>query len=157
MSTYDDLPLFRAEVEPLTKEQQTGRVWACPKEAAECCRKTPCRSCLGRRNRRKGRVKQNAARKALGVPDAGFSSKAANEENWRDPFFVDEVKSGKQCGPVATRFLLWERQAVQNRAVGDLRVPRVTAMPEGWGSDGIVMVRASVWKSVVVPALREVS
>ncbi len=54
-----------------------------------------CRVCMGRRNRRGGLAKQRVARKALGVGSSKFGD--ANEENWRDRYFANEVKSGKQC------------------------------------------------------------
>lgn len=114
-----------------------------------------CRSCLGRRNRRSGLKKQREARKALGVaPSHKFGD--ANEENWHDPLWANEVKSGKQCGPVQNAWLRAEKQILSNRADhGDRRKQaRVVWMPEGW-SDGLVCVRLSSWNELVRPALEE--
>lgn len=58
------MSLHRDSVEPITKSEQTGRVWACkhkdgPQEG--CSRKTPCRSCLLRKNTRAGRSRMAEA------------------------------------------------------------------------------------------------
>lgn len=107
----------------------------------------------GRRNRRSGLAKQRTARKALGVAPQKFGD--ANEEKWVDPLFANEVKSGKQCGPLANWWTRVEAQVVANEAEsGDRRRPvRGVAMPEGWGADGLVVVRLSTWSSIIVPAL----
>jgi hypothetical protein len=107
-----------------------------------------CRSCIGRRNRRKGLRKQRIARKVLGVPDARFHGQLANEENWRANWRV-EVKSGAQVGPIATRFLAAERQADANKAIGDPRPFMMVAMPDDWGSEGIVLIRLSDLRGIL--------
>lgn len=108
----------------------------------------PCRPCMGRRNRRGGLRKQREARKALGVPNARNASQLSNEENWRATFRV-EVKSGSQVGPVATRFLLAEQQSDANKSTGDPRPFLFVAMPKGWGSEGLVVLRLSEWRKHV--------
>lgn len=114
-----------------------------------------CRVCGGRRNRRSGLTKQRTARKALGVPPQKFGD--SNEERWADTHFANEVKSGKQCGPLANWWRRVEAQVLANEAdYGDRRRPvRAVAMPEGWGSDGLVVVRLSTWREQVGPALDE--
>ncbi len=92
-------------------------VWVCPKEVETCSRTAPCPSCQGRRNRRSGLKKQRVARKQLGVPDSRFHGQLGNEENWRDPNFRDEIKSGQQVKALTSRFLEAEAQSAANRAV----------------------------------------
>lgn len=114
-----------------------------------------CNGCRGRRNRRSGLRKQNTARKALGVVGQKFGD--TNEERWADQLFANEVKSGKQCGPLANWWRKVEGQVLANEADhGDRRRPvRAVAMPEGWGDDGIVAVRLSTWREQIGPALDE--
>lgn len=112
-----------------------------------------CPRCRGKRNRQKGLKKQREARKALGVaPSHKFGD--ANEENWSDAIFQNEVKSGAQIKPAVTAWVRIEAQVQSNQtAVGSLRKPcRAVLMPDGW-SDGLVMVRLSTWRDVVRPAL----
>lgn len=109
----------------------------------------------GKRNRQKGLKKQREARKALGVaPSHKFGD--ANEENWSDAIFQNEVKSGAQVKPAVTAWLRIEAQMQSNQtAHGSLRKPcRAVLMPDGW-SDGLVMVRLSTWRDVIRPALDE--
>ncbi len=129
---------------PYSKEQQTGRVWACPKGDEACTRREPCRSCLGRRNRRSGLKKQRVARRQLGVPDARFSGQNGQEEAWRGEWRV-EVKSGKQVESLTDRFLAAEAQSEASKAIGDCRPFMFVAMPSGM-SDGLVAVRLSDWR-----------
>lgn len=108
---------------------------------------------MGRRNRRKGLSKQRTARKALGVaPSNKFGD--ANEENWKDPIFANEVKAGAQIKPAVTAWLRIEAQVKSNESdYGSLRKPcRAVLMPDGW-SDGLVMVRLSTWEELIRPAL----
>lgn len=121
-----------------------------------CVRGCGCARCTGRRNRRKGLAKQSQARKALGVPANRFGD--SNEERWTDGLFANEVKSGKQCGPLANWWRKVEAQVHANEADhGDRHRPvRAVAMPEGW-SDGLVVVRLSTWQDIVRPALEAVT
>lgn len=138
--TPDDLPFSKAA--------QAGRVWVCRAENDGCTRKQPCRSCLGRRNRRKGQVKQRQAKKLLGVPNARFRGADAHEEAWGG-HLRNETKAGAQAGPVWTRFLLSEKQSEQNRAIGDARPFVATFMPDGV-SDGLFVCRLSKLPEVVM-------
>jgi hypothetical protein len=106
----------------------------------------------GAANRRGGLKKQRQARKALGIP-ATFG--AANEERWDDQLFANEVKSGAQIRPAFTAWMRIEAQVIANEPDhGGLRKPtRAVLMPDGFGGDGIVMVRLSTWQDVVRPAL----
>lgn len=101
---------------------------------------------MGRRNRRSGLAKQRAARKALGVPSPAFHGQLANEENWLAYFARVEVKSGAQVGPIATRYLKAEAQSEANRSLGDPRPFLMVAMPQGWGSEGLVVMRLSAFR-----------
>jgi hypothetical protein len=110
----------------------------------------------GKRNRRAGLAKQRTARKRLGVaPSHKFGD--ANEENWQDEVFANEVKAGKQIQPAVTAWERIENQVRSNEAdFGSRRKPaRAVLMPEGWGNDGLVMMRLSTWESVVLPAMQE--
>lgn len=115
-----------------------------------------CSKCRGQRNRRKGLAKQRTARKALGVaPSHKFGD--ANEENWGDALFANEVKAGAQIKAAVTAWTRIEAQVQSNQtAVGAIRKPcRAVLMPDGWGSEGLVIVRLSVWSELVRPALDE--
>jgi hypothetical protein len=138
------------DVTPRLKESQ--RPWVCQKENPDCTRTKPCRSCLGRRSRRGGLAKQRTARKQLAVPDSRFHGQNGNEENWRGPFRV-EVKSGLQVKALASRFLDAEAQSWENKAVGDVRPFLFVAMPQQWGSEGLVAIRLSTWQTCVAPYL----
>jgi hypothetical protein len=110
----------------------------------------------GKRNRRAGLSKQRVARKRLGVaPSNKFGD--ANEENWQDGVFANEVKAGKQIQPAVTVWTRIEDQVKRNQSdFGSLRKPaRAILMPEGWGNEGLVMVRLSTWEETIRPALEE--
>jgi hypothetical protein len=115
-----------------------------------------CPKCRGQRNRRKGLSKQREARKALGVaPSHKFGD--ANEENWGDALFANEVKAGAQIGPAVTAWRRIEAQVQSNQtAVGSIKKPcRAILMPDDWGKEGLVMVRLSTWTELIRPALEE--
>ena len=108
----------------------------------------------GKNSRRKGLAKQRDARKRLGVaPSHKFGD--ANEENWQDVMFANEVKAGKQIQPAVTAWLRIEAQVQSNDvAIGSRHKPcRAILMPDGWGKDGLVIVRLSTWEDLVRPAL----
>ena len=117
------------------------RPWVCPDGDVSCARRAPCRACRGRRNRRKGQVKQRAAVKGLGIPPPRFASQQGHEENLRGPVRI-EVKSGAQVGPIDTRFLAAEAQSEASRPIGDGRPFVMVAAPDGM-SDQIVLLRIS--------------
>lgn len=112
-----------------------------------------CKVCGGRRNRKGGLAKQRVAARALGVQQGKFV--ATNEESWGG-YFANEVKSGKQVGPVANWWARVEAQVLANQPDhGGLHKPvRAIAMPEGM-SDGLVVVRLSTWREHIGPALAE--
>jgi len=113
-------------------------------------RRCKCRTCINRKNRAKGRRKQNMVRKKLGIPDRKFHGADAHEENWRSAVRI-EVKAGKQVGPIATRFEKAESQSWENvkNVVGGRSKPfMMVAMPDE-SSDGIVLFRLSQLRAVV--------
>ena len=113
-----------------------------------------CAKCRGKRNRSKGLRKQTEARKALGVaPSHKFGD--ANEENWKDNLFQNEVKAGAQIKAAVTAWNRIEAQVQSNQtAIGSLRKPcRAILMPDGWGKEGLVIVKLSTWAELVRPAL----
>lgn len=131
------------EVPPgFPKLDKQTRPWACKADVASCTRTTPCPSCRGRRNRRKGSRKQNEARKALGIPNARFASQMGHEERWLGNVRA-EVKAGMQVKALATRFLACEAQSEAARPIGDTRPFVAVFMPDGWGSDGLFVCRLS--------------
>ncbi|MDQ3573662.1 MAG: hypothetical protein M3404_01875 [Actinomycetota bacterium] len=136
-----------AEVSPISKSEQTRRVWTCLKGDADCRRNAPCRSCRGRRNRRSGLAKQRAARKALGVPPGRFHGQMGNEELWLGGLRV-EVKSGAQVRPVWTAYLKCETQSHAAKASGDPRPFSAVLMPPGI-SDGLFVCRLSQLRKVI--------
>lgn len=154
------------QVEPIWRPENAGlcecgcgaegsykRPW---KNGQRCVKlKCRCPRCVGKANRRGGLKKQNAARKALGIPGSKFGDSA--EERWQDAYFANEVKSGKQCGPLSNWWARVEKQVLANEADhGSQRRPvRAVAMPEGWGDDGLVVVRLSTWRDHIGPALDE--
>lgn len=122
--------------------------------AKGCVRGCECNRCRGRRNRKRGLDKQTKARKAMGVdPSSKFGD--ANEESWGDPLFANEVKSGKQCGPVANAWNRAKAQIVANNPDpgGQHKCARVVWMPEGWGKRGLVTVELETWRVLIAPAL----
>lgn len=132
------------EVFPIPK---ATRPWKCGWENPTCTRSAPCPRCRGKRNRQKGLRKQRAVRKKL-APDALWWGELANEENWRGTLRI-EVKAGAQVKGIATRFLAAENQSGLAKAIGDLRPFAFVAMPDGWGSEGLVVVRLSVMQAIV--------
>jgi hypothetical protein len=115
-----------------------------------------CKRCMGKRNRSKGLTKQREARKRLGVaPSHKFGD--ANEENWNDPIFANEVKSGAQIKPAVTAWTRIETQVKGNESdFGSRRKPcRAVLMPDNWGKEGLVMLRLSTWEEIVRPALEQ--
>lgn len=137
---------------PHSKERQLARPWVCKAGNDPCSRTAPCRSCLGRRNRRKGKEAERKARRILGVQRLPSGAAQVGEEAWRDLHFIDECKSGAQAGPVGTRFLAMEGQALANKAIGDQRKFRAIWKPKGWG-DVIVGFRGATYREYIKPAL----
>lgn len=110
----------------------------------------------GKRNRVKGLKKQSDARKRLGVaPSNKFGD--ANEENWQDAIFANECKAGNQIQPAVNCWERIEKQVLSNDvAIGSRRKPcRAILMPDGWGKEGLVMIKLSVWEEYVRPAMEE--
>lgn len=99
-----------------------------------------CRSCIGRRNRRKGAEKQRAARKAVGVKPR-FHTEGSDEERWSDsellPGLRFEVKSG---GQIPKWFINAVAQVEASRSfVGSLFKPAVILAPAGTSKQYLVV------------------
>ena len=129
--------------------------WACKYDNPQCTRSAPCRRCLGSRNRRKGQRKQRQAKKIMGVPHAPTHGLEADEEHWRHWVRI-EVKAGAQVKGIASRYLAAEAQSAGAKAIGDMRPFCMVAMPDGWGQEGLVVLRASVFNSLAALALAPV-
>lgn len=118
-------------------------------------RACPCPRCRGRRNRKNGLRAQGKALRELGLVDGRRAP--SDEEFVSDNCFANEVKSGKQVGPLVNWWVRTEAQVLANRPdYGGKRLPaRCVAMPDGFGGDGLVVVRLSTWVELVRPALEE--
>tara|TARA_Y100000401_G_C8288787_1_gene207505 strand:+ start:153 stop:671 length:519 start_codon:yes stop_codon:yes gene_type:complete len=94
--------------------------------------KCKCRTCINRRNRSKGRRKQNLVKKKLKIQDNRFHGADAHEENWLSGLRF-EVKAGKQVEPLNKLFNKAKLQSDTNhKAIGSLSKPFVyVAMPDG--------------------------
>lgn len=92
----------------------------------------------GKRNRAKGDSKARKARKRLGI--AGANTR--HEELWGGAVRV-EIKAGAQVEPIATRFRAAEQQSNASKSIGDIRPFVFVAMPDEWGSEGLVIMRLS--------------
>lgn len=111
----------------------------------------PCNPCRGRRNRRSGKAKQAAARKAFEAQtgtQARWRGLLANEETFNHLPVRIEVKSGAQCGPAWTRFLAAEAQSDQAHALGGTK-PFLAVLMAKDTSDGLVCFRLSQLERVV--------
>jgi hypothetical protein len=113
-----------------------------------------CRTCINRRNRSKGRRKQNIARKKLGIKDNRFHGADAHEENWNTGLRV-EVKAGKQVQPVFTLYNKCKLQSdVSHNAIGGTNKPFIqVSMPDN-STKGIVMFELDNIENVCVEVLK---
>ena len=105
-----------------------------------------CPQCRGRRNKAKGRKRQAAAVRAVGIPRSSLSP--GHEEFLAGAVRV-EVKAGAQAGPVWTRFVSAESQSEAARPFGDNRPFVFLAMPDGT-SDGLIVFRLSQLDATVM-------
>jgi hypothetical protein len=96
--------------------------------------------------------KQRQARKELervfDAEAAKFVGQLGNEEAWHGLPIRSEVKSGAQCRPVWTRFLVAEEQSQRSRAIGDNR-PFVYVSMADHTTDGLVTFRLSDFAAVL--------
>lgn len=118
-------------------------------DGIEHVRGCTCWRCTGSRSRRRGREKQAAARRQLGVPSSRYQSQNGHEENWRGSLRA-EVKSGRgDTGPLSRAYLRAEAQSEATRPIGDLRPFVFVAMPPEWGNEGLIAFRLSRIHDVV--------
>lgn len=106
----------------------------------------------GRINRQKGKRKQAAARRvfeAVYQVTVSWAGKKGNEESWDHLPCRLEIKAGQQVGPMATKYLAAEKQSNAARAHGDVRPFVFVAMPDDWGTDGLMVVRLSVFRELM--------
>lgn len=139
---------------PRFRNDDTTSSWACKASPARdgCTRTKKCPSCQGKANKRKGARRQGDGRRWLEPhfgPAAKWRGHLANEESWGMRVRA-ESKSGKQVGPIATRYREAEEQANAAKATGDTRPFVFLAMPDGFGKDGLVIFRLSA-----LPAVRD--
>lgn len=142
--------LSRDDVTPI--EKQT-RPWVCKKNIESCTRTKPCKSCLGRRNRRKGNEAQNQAIKVLEKISGAqprFRGQRANEETADHLPVRIEVKSGAKTGANAVfgHYFKAERQSDAAKAVGNPK-PFVAAFRPDGVNDCLYVVRGSQLEAVL--------
>lgn len=128
-----------------------SRPWVCRLGIADCTRIAPCRSCRGRRNRRKGATSQRGALKVLEAVTGAklrWRGKGANEETWDHLPVRCECKSGVGVKGAWGLYLRAEGQSGLAKAVGDPR-PFVLAVAPDGVSDGLFLVRWSQLAAVV--------
>ncbi len=116
--------------------------------------KCKCRTCINRRNRAKGKRKQNIVRKKMKIPNSRFHGADAHEENWKSGVRV-EVKAGKQVEQVEKAFTRAKLQSDTNhKAIGSLSKPFVyVAMPDGT-ENGIVCFQLNDIENVCYEILK---
>lgn len=104
-----------------------------------------CPQCRGRRNRAKGRRKQAAAVRGLGIPRSNLSP--GHEEFLQGPVRV-EVKSGGKANVVDTAYRLSRGQSDAAKAVGDHRAFVAAFMPDRV-SYGLYVIRSDELEAAV--------
>lgn len=136
--------------QPNSQTRQSGRC----KNTNEFKNKCKCRTCINRRNRAKGRRKQNIARKKLGIKDNRFHGADAHEENWNTGLRV-EVKAGKQVEPLSKFFYKSKLQSdMSHKAFGGMSKPFIqVSMPDN-STKGIVSFELDELENVCVEALK---
>jgi hypothetical protein len=145
----DPLPFDKAT----QVERSPGGNRRCP-NTGELKRNCKCRSCLARRNQRKGKAGQRAARKALGLKDERWIGRHANEESWTAAVRVEVKHGGRMANPVGLRYDQMKAQSDQSAAFGDIRPFCAVVKPDGW-SDVVVMVKGSDLPNFVHALLEE--
>ncbi len=125
----------------------------CP-DTKEPKHKCKCRTCINRRNRAKGKRKQNLARKKLSIKSNRFHGADAHEENWNTGLRV-EVKAGKQVNPLARIFYTSKKQSdASHKAIGSEQKPFIqVSMPDN-STKGIVSFELDDIENVCVEVLK---
>lgn len=145
------------DVVPISKEDQVARspggnkVCSNTGEPRRVCR---CRSCVGRKNRNKGRTGQRAAREALRLSRERWVGREANEETWTAAVRVEVKAGGSMANPVQLRYDKMRAQSDAATAIGDTR-PFVAVVKADGHSDVVVMVKGEDLPAVVQALLEE--
>jgi hypothetical protein len=139
----DGFPRLKGETRP----------WKCRRDEPSCTRTSPCASCRGARNRRKGKRAQAESRRALDATfgvQASWAGKLANEETWDHHPVRSEGKAGKAGGAnaVGRHYLAAEAQSEAARPVGDARPFIAMFSPDGMG-DALFVIRRSRFSAVL--------
>lgn len=101
----------------------------------------PCARCIGGRNVKKGRRRQNRAGRALGIPPV------RHEELMPGAIRREDKAGARFANPVWTRFLLMEQQSEQARPIGDGR-PFVAFLHPDKTTESLVVFRLSQIEAV---------
>jgi len=106
----------------------------------------PCKSCIGRRSRGKGKRAERSFRKGRGLKISPAAA-AVGEEAFGDTIRW-EIKAGaRMANPVGMRYLKCEEQAEAAKAIGDVRPFAAVFKPDGYG-DELIVVRRSKFTEV---------
>lgn len=124
----------------------------CP-HTGEQKRSCKCRSCIGRRNRRKGQRKQSknlAALEQITGTQAKWRGRRGNEETADHLPVRYENKAGREGGAntIWTHYQRAETQSEASRAVGDVRPFVATFSPDGT-TEGLFVCRISKLPDVI--------
>lgn len=114
--------------------------------------KCTCRSCVGKRSRRKGQRKQREVRKALNLKSERWKGREGNEESWTAALRV-EVKGGKQVESVNRWYVKARQQSDAAKAIGDTRPFAFVAAPDG--TSPLIVVRTDDLPAVVSALMEE--
>lgn len=152
-------PLRRGEagMTDLSKAGQVARSPGgnrrCP-NTGEIKNSCQCRSCIGRKNRAKGKAGERAARKALGLREERWRGRTANEETWTSALRVEVKSGGSMANPVQLRYDKMRGQSDAAKPEGDAR-PFVGVVKADGHSDVIVLVKGSDLPAVVWALVEE--
>jgi hypothetical protein len=110
----------------------------------------PCVACRNGRNSAEGKRRHRRFAKNAGISQ-GYGG-SSEEEAWRDHFRW-EIKTGKQCDPIVTRYELARAQSELTRPIGDPRPFAMGVSPTQASRPSLVLIDAEVWNGLIVPLL----
>lgn len=96
-----------------------------------------CRSCIGRRSRRKGHAAQNKAFHAVGGTEA-FRGQMTDEELWHGPPFAPGIRFEVKSGGSVPKWVVNAIQQVRNGRSEDVR-PALIIKPKGTSQYWVLM------------------
>lgn len=123
-------------------------------DSGKSARSCQCPGAIGARSRRKGKVGERKARRGIERVISGrlvtnLAQAAVGEEAYGGPVRLEIKSGGRFANPVGLRFLKLEDQSAAAKAEGDPRPFMGVVLPDGWGEDGVVLIRLSDLRSVL--------